>query len=260
MSITSFLSKVNIVLTDTSHPGNIGSAARAMKNMGLQQLSLVNPFIFPSDHATALSAGGKDILHNANVYHSLAEALQNNKIVFGTSARERYLTKPILNPDQCSNLVYDFLLSGKSVAIVFGNEKTGLSNDELDLCHYQIKVPTSSEYSSLNLAAAVQIISYQVFSHCLAKYDQDITVIPEVKNKKEQLNRDNIIYPDHQQLELFFDYLQNLLLQIGFLHKHNKLSIMRKLRRFFMRSKLEENELNIFRGIFKLLMQNFVKK
>ena len=149
---------IRIVLVNTSHPGNIGGAARAMKNMGLSRLYLVAPQEYPSDKAVWRSAGATDVLDDAVVVETLDEAIAGCSLVVGTSARERRIPWPLLDPRQCGESVWAEAGSHE-VAIVFGREDRGLTNDELQKCHYHVAIPANPDYSSLNLAMAVQILA-----------------------------------------------------------------------------------------------------
>ena len=153
------LSHIKIVLVETSHPGNIGAVARAMKNMNMTNLCLVTPKIFPCAEATSRAAGSDDILARAQVYESVQEAIADCQLVIGASARSRTISWPEISPRECADLsvIKD---ADKKVAIIFGRENSGLKNHELDLCHYLLRIPCNTEYSSLNIAAAVQVVCY----------------------------------------------------------------------------------------------------
>ena len=176
---------IRIVLVETTHPGNIGAAARAMKTMGFYDLHLVRPKIFPHADATARAAGADDILESAKMHESLADALSECSIVFATSARIRTLPCPMLSPSEAIPEIIEFAARQVSVALVFGRESSGLTNEELDLCNKMITIPTGDQFSSLNLASAVQIICYEVFK--LIKGDDH-------KNQKFICLANNFIY------------------------------------------------------------------
>ena len=152
---------IRIVLVHTSHPGNIGAAARAMKTMNLQHLVLVSPKCYPHPDAIARAAGADDILHHCEVVDTLSEAIADAQLVIGTSARMRHLSWPQLTPRECGQTAVRHA-QDQDVAIVFGREKSGLSNDELQLCHYHVQIPCNPDYASLNLGAAVQVLAYEV--------------------------------------------------------------------------------------------------
>ena len=229
------ISDPNFILLNTSHPGNIGATARAMKNMGLDRLSLVAPLIFPSAEATARASGADDLLANASVYSTLAEAISDAVLVVGASARTRALPVPILNPRECAQLIYK-QPDVQRIAVLFGNEQSGLSNQELDQCHYLVQIPTNPDYSSLNLAAAVQVIAYEL----------QVAAI-------EMKGLDNAIEtPDYatvEQVEQFYRHLEQTLIEIDFLNPSNPKYLMRRMRRLFGRVRLDDNEVNILRGI-----------
>ena len=229
------ISDPNFILLNTSHPGNIGATARAMKNMGLGRLSLVAPLIFPSAEATARASGADDLLANASVYSTLAEAISDAVLVVGASARTRALPVPILNPRECAQLIYK-QPDVQRIAVLFGNEQSGLSNQELDQCHYLVQIPTNPDYSSLNLAAAVQVIAYEL----------QVAAI-------EMKGLDNAIEtPDYatvEQVEQFYRHLEQTLVEIDFLNPANPKHLMRRMRRLFGRVRLDDNEVNILRGI-----------
>lgn len=165
------LNSVRIVLVNTSDCRNIGSAARAMKTMGLSQLVLVDPIEMPNGQAQALSAGATDVLANAKVVSTLEEAITDCGLVVGTSARSRTLPWPMLDPRECGEKLISEV-SEYPVALVFGRESSGLTNDELQLCHFHVQIPANPEYSSLNLAMAVQTLSYEVRMAFLAQDKQ----------------------------------------------------------------------------------------
>ena len=232
------LSHFKIVLVETSHPGNIGAAARAMKNMTMSELCLVSPKIFPSADATSRASGADDILSSAVVYDSLQEAVADCHVVLGASARDRTISWPELTARECAD---KFVSSAESIkiALVFGRENSGLKNHELDLCHYLLRIPCNSEYSSLNLAAAVQVVCYELFVASGQKIESTIG------------DKDDESLATMKQMELFYEHLQQTLADIGFLHVDKSQSIMRRLRRIFNRIALDTKELDILRGILR---------
>ncbi|WP_337842964.1 tRNA (cytosine(32)/uridine(32)-2'-O)-methyltransferase TrmJ [Rheinheimera sp.] len=231
------LEQIRIVLVETSHTGNIGSVARAMKTMGLSQLVLVSPKELPDGQAYALSAGASDVLANARVVDSLAQAIADCRLVIGTSHKPKSQDHQVLNPRQAAELTVPELTNGP-VAIVFGRESNGLSNDELRLCHYHLCIPTSAEYTSLNLAMAVQVVSYEMRMALLAQ-----------QPAQDQASEEKTSYPTSEQLEGFYQHLQTTLDQTGFIIRAHPGHIMIKLRRLFTRARPDEIELNILRGI-----------
>ena len=230
-------SSVRFVLFEPTHPGNVGAAARAIKTMGFDQLTLVNPLSHPDPEASARASGALDVLESATLATSLAEAVGDCGMVIGASARHRRLGIAELDPRECARL----LLEGsreKPAAIVFGPERAGLTNAELDLCQAIVYIPANPDYSSLNLAAAVQIIAWELRSAAGARRDASPPEAPPATV---------------QDMELFYEHLQRVLLASGFLDPANPRNLMRRLRRLFNRSRLDRNELNILRGILAAL-------
>jgi len=230
------LENIRIILVNTSHTGNIGSAARAMKTMGLSQLVLVDPVQPPDEKSTALAAGANDILANLRIVPTLAEAISDCSLVIGTSARSRTLSWPMLDPRQAGQQLADGALN-KTVALVFGRERTGLTNEELQQCHYHVNIPANPEYSSLNVAMAVQTLCYEIRMSWLAQ--QETVVSPADENE----------YPPQASMELFYTHLEETLHQTQFLHSDHPGHVMMRLRRMFTRLRPDNNELNILRGI-----------
>ncbi|HHQ4656267.1 TPA: tRNA (cytosine(32)/uridine(32)-2'-O)-methyltransferase TrmJ [Aeromonas hydrophila] len=229
------LDQIRIVLVNTSHTGNMGSAARAMKTMGLSQMVLVDPQAQPDDNAYALAAGASDLLANARIVSTLDEAIADCGLVIGTSARSRTLSWPMLDPREAGEkLVTEGM--PHPVALVFGRERTGLTNDELQKCHYHVAIAANPEYSSLNLAMAVQTLCYEVRMHWL---------------QQEQVGETDMVvdYPSAEQLEGFYQHLEQTLLKTGFIADDHPGQVMSKLRRLFNRARPEAVELNILRGI-----------
>jgi tRNA (cytidine32/uridine32-2'-O)-methyltransferase len=223
---------IRIVLVETSCPGNIGAAARAMKTMCLTRLYLVRPKNFPHAKATARASGGADVLAQSVICESLDKALSEVRLVVGTSARERTLTWPRLDPRQCARKLIGESAVGE-VALVFGRERTGLTNVELDRCHYVASIPCNPSYGSLNLAAAVQVMAYEVMmSLCEPVADAAGEPVAPVG-----------------EVELFYRHLEETLVALRFLDPENPRYLMRRLRRLFNRTRLTSNEVNILRGI-----------
>ena len=223
---------VRIVLIETSHPGNIGAAARAMKNMCLDKLYLVKPKDFPSAVATARASGADDVLANAVCCETLQEAVKDCSLVVGASARLRSVNWPELNPRQCAELVNVEEKNG-GVAIIFGREDSGLSNEELDKCQYLVHIPTNAEYSSLNIAAAIQVICYELH---LASQE----AVDEVSTEPRASGA---------QMEGFFQHMESALKEIGFLKPPSCQKLIRRLRRLYNRAQLDETDINILRGV-----------
>ena len=236
------LQNIRIVLVETSHTGNMGSVARAMKTMGLTNLWLVNPLVKPDSQAIALAAGASDVIGNAQIVDTLDEALAGCSLVVGTSARSRTLPWPMLDPRECG---LKSIAEGQHapVALVFGRERVGLTNDELQKCHYHVAIAANPEYSSLNLAMAVQVIAYEVRMAWLATQEK------QVEPKEETA------YPLVDDLERFYGHLEQTLLSTGFIREGHPGQVMNKLRRMFTRARPESQELNILRGILASIEQ-----
>ncbi len=240
------LNSIRIVLVNTTHPGNIGGVARAMKNMGLSSLYLVDPKDYPSERAQWRASNAVDVLQSAKVVDTLDEAIADCGLVIGTSARERRIPWPLVTPRECADRSYHES-STHPVAIVFGREDRGLTNDELHKCNFHVHIPSNPEYSSLNLAAAVQVIAYELRMTCLniqqgKAIHFDDWDMPPAKN---------------QALEHYYEHLQATLEKIKFLDPDNPRQTMTRLKRLYSRVRLDEMELNILRGVLTA-MQNFV--
>ncbi|EHU4916850.1 tRNA (cytosine(32)/uridine(32)-2'-O)-methyltransferase TrmJ [Vibrio vulnificus] len=241
------LDKVKVVLVGTSHSGNIGSAARAMKVMGLSQLVLVQPECEVDAQAIALASGAADIALNALVVSSLEEAVADCALVVGSSARSRTLEWPMLEPFECAE---KFVQEGQTshVALVFGRERTGLTNDELQRCHYHVCIPANPEYSSLNLAMAVQTLSYEIRMAYL-------------RHQQSQFEPQDVAeYPRHNELELFYQHLEKVLQTTEFVRADQPNQVMNKMRRLFSRARPEAQELNILRGILTSVEKSINKQ
>ena len=230
------LHNIRIVLVETSHTGNMGSTARAMKTMGLTNLYLVNPLVKPDSQAISLAAGASDVIGNATIVDTLDEALAGCSLVVGTSARSRTLPWPMLEPRECG-VKCSQAAESAPVALVFGRERVGLTNEELQKCNYHVCIPANPEYSSLNLAMAVQLIAYEVRVAWLDQQQRGQPPAPEEA------------YPLVDDLERFYGHLEQVLLQTGFIRPQHPGQVMSRLRRLFTRARPETQELNILRGI-----------
>jgi tRNA (cytidine32/uridine32-2'-O)-methyltransferase len=231
------LDNIRIVLVNTTHPGNIGGAARAMKNMGLSQLCLVAPVKFPDEQARWRAASAGDLLDSATVVDSVAEAIADCQFVVGTSARERRLPWPLLDPRACARRL-DGLSGREQVAVLFGREDRGLLNEELQLCNLHLHIPTDQAYSSLNLAMAVQIVCYEL---------RMLLVEPQLpRDEDEQWDTP---FATAENMERFYVHLEQGLADIEFLDPAAPRQLMARLRRLYGRVRLDEMELNILRGI-----------
>lgn len=227
-------SSIRIVLVATSHPGNIGSTARAMKTMGLHRLYLVTPKLFPDPRAHEMSAGAYDVLSEAIVTDSLTEALKGCRLVLATSARPRDIALPGMTPAETATLVAD-TQDGTEIAIVFGREHAGLTNDELLQCHYHVNIPSNPDFSSLNLAQAVQIVAYELRMKLLSP-----VAFVEMRADMQATIDD---------VEQFYEHLREVLIEIDFLKPSNPKRLLQRIRRMYNRTKLEVMEVNILRGI-----------
>lgn len=235
----SYLDNIKIVLVETSHTGNMGSAARAMKTMGLSNLCLVNPIIKPDSQSISLAAGASDIIKQAQIFSSLEAAVADCSLVIGTSARPRSLQWPNLTPKECGDKIIAEACRHAQVALVFGRERVGLTNDELQKCHFHVSIPANPDYSSLNLAMSVQVLSYEIRMSLLSAQEASI------KLDEQDINE----YPKDEDIERFYQHLEQTLLQTGFINPHHPGQIMGRLRRLFTRARIEQQELNILRGI-----------
>lgn len=234
----SLLNNIRIVLVNTSHPGNIGAAARAMKNMGLSRLTLVDPKDYPSLEAISRSVGAVDLLDNAVVAKDLSEAISGCVWVAGTSARLRTIEWPILEPRECVQKSLENIEQG-DIAIVFGRENSGLTNEEMEKCNALLHIPTNPDFSSLNLAAAVQVVCYE--------YRLALTENKAAKHKGNKHRYDALA--NASQLEGMYGHLHQVLDYLGFFGSNNPDIVMRRLKGLFNRAGTTQRELSIVRGI-----------
>ncbi|RLA08574.1 MAG: hypothetical protein DRQ51_01995 [Gammaproteobacteria bacterium] len=230
------LNSISLVLLNTSHPGNIGAAARSMKTMAIENLILVQPNKPLSPIAIARSSGAKRILENAKIYDNINDALTDKKYIFGTTARNRYFNQKILSPQDSGKKIIKYSMQDLSSAIIFGNERTGLSNEDVQKCHYLIKIPTTDNFSSLNLASAVQIISYEIYKQYL-----------KTQKNNRKIDKKIIEIADYSKLTKMIEHLQNTLKSLNFYSPQ----ITQKLQRYFLQNPPTDEIINIFRGIFK---------
>jgi len=235
------LQGVRVVLINTTHPGNIGASARAMKVMGLTRLHLVTPKIFPHADATARASGADELLQHATLHASLDSAIAGCGLVLGTSARLRSLAMPQLDARAAARRALSE--SGQhEVALLFGRERYGLTNEEMQRCHMLVHIPSNPDYSSLNLAQAVQIIGYELRMAALGGDGQVL----------DALGWDPV---DGLQMERFYEHLQQTLIDIRFLNPEQPKKLMMRLRRLFNRARPDQNEINILRGILTAAQQ-----
>ena len=227
------LDNIRIVLINTFHPGNIGAAARAMKNMGLSQLYLVEPEVFPSEEADARAAGAKDLLDSAIVVDSLEEAIADCQLVIGTSARtQRTFDLPLMDARSAAAQIVGEAEQGQ-IALVFGRETMGLHNHELQRCNIHVYIPANPDYPVLNVSQAIQLLCYEVYmaaeNNCFTPSEQP--------------------YPRQKEMELFYQHLERVLHTTRFIIPQHQGKVLEKLRRYFNRSRPEKTELNMLRGI-----------
>lgn len=229
------LNNIRVVLSHTTHPGNIGAAARAMKVMGLQHLYLINPRHFPDAQACAMAAGADDVLHNAVVCSSIDEALQGVVYTVGMTARLRDISIEVKTPREAMPLVAQEAAL-QPVALLFGTEMSGLTNEEVGRSQLLVNIPANPDFSSLNLAAAVQVMAYELSLAAQSFVPQAAVMQPA----------------RHEQVEGFFAHLEKTLLEIGFFTTQNPARMMQRLRRLYARARLESDEVNILRGILSV--------
>ncbi|HSW69856.1 MAG TPA: tRNA (cytosine(32)/uridine(32)-2'-O)-methyltransferase TrmJ [Gammaproteobacteria bacterium] len=227
------LENIRIVLIETSHPGNIGGVARAMKTMGLKNLCLINPKLFPHQKANEMASSAVDVLENAVLVKNLDEALADCHLIVGTSARARTIPWPMLSPRQLAEKIKTES-STMQTAILFGREQSGLTNEELHRCHFHVQIPSHHEYSALNIAAAVQVIAYELYLASLME--------------GESTEWDYAL-GTAQELEGLYVHLEKVLVALDFLNPKAPRQLMTRLRRLFNRARLDVMEINILRGI-----------
>lgn len=229
-------SQLRFVLVRTSHPGNIGSAARAIRTMGFDDLQLVRPARFPDPEATALAVGAPGVLEHAGIHDELPSALAGCHLVMGLSARRRGISLPELSPREAAVQAWETLARGERVAMMFGHEASGLDNQELSHCHAMVRIPSVDDFSSLNLAQAVQVMAYELR---LCSLEEGASAPPEPRDAPA----------DAAQMEQFFVHLADMLDSIGFHKGRSPETIMLRLRKFFQRARPDERELRVLHGI-----------
>lgn len=257
----SLLEKIIIVLVEPSHPGNIGAVARSMKTMGLTQLVLVNPRKFPHVEATSRAAGAEDVLAQARVVSEIRAAIADRTLVLGTSVRDRQVSWPTSEPRQAARGIFDHineLPSDHKVAILFGRENSGLSNEELDLCQQQINIPANPDYSSLNLASAVQLITYELRMKALSleatsnvEVEQEKPLTPIEKRRQRA---------SQEQLDGHLQHLEETMAQLDFIKSGPSTMLMRKLTRLYNKAQLTVEEIQILRGILTAMQEHLPSK
>jgi len=235
------LNEIEIVLSNTTHPGNIGATARAMKVMGLSRLKLVSPRHFPSAEATQRASRADDILANAQVFDGLPQAVASSRLIIGTSARTRNLDARLVTPRELVEIIASDP-ERKPVSFLFGTENSGLTNSELSLCHYHVYIPTNPDYSSLNLASAVQLIAYELRLGLLALGEPDSGLIPASGESESEkiVNR--------EQLQGLLAHFDQVMQQTGYLVPAHGKPLDVRMNRLFNRADITLSELNILRG------------
>lgn len=246
---------IRVVLVETSHSGNIGAVARAMKNMGFSNLWLVNPASFPDETSYARSAGASDVLDKAQVVGTLDEAIDDCVMVMGTSARGRKVPWPVIPPPDAAYKAFEYAPQGP-VALVFGRENHGLSNDELQRCHFHIHIPSNQDYSSLNLAMAVQVVTYELRMHYLRSLEGgggSAQLTPMVAPGDQ--GWDSPLAPV-REVEGLFEHLEKVLVEIEFHRRDNPRQLMSRLRRLLQRAQPDQMEINILRGVLSAIQKS----
>lgn len=227
------LSNVRIVLVETFHPGNIGAAARALKNMGLEQLWLVNPREFPSQEADSRAAGAKDLLERARIVSSVEEAIADCQLVVGTSARERSYDLPLQDLESAATQIWQEAQEGQ-IAILFGRETMGLNNKEMLLCNRHLYIDANPEYPVLNVSQAIQLVCYELRRATRVIDPASLEPAP---------------YPRQHEMVLFFEHLERVLRRVNFIIPQHEGRVLDKLRRYFNRTRPEKAEMGMLRGI-----------
>lgn len=240
------LDRIRIVMVNTTHSGNIGAAARAMKNMGLSRLYLADPLAQIDEEAIQRSSRADDILHNAVICPSLEDAIAGCGLVVGTSARSRSIPWPLMNPRQCAAQSFTAAQAGNDIALVFGRESRGLTNEELQLCNAHVHIPTDESFSSLNVSQAIQVLCYEMR---LAFTDSG--------DDEQQPWGVEWDYPlaTHEQLNGMLQHMEQALIDIGFLDPDTPKQLMARLRRLYLRAGPDKLELNILRGMFAAMQK-----
>lgn len=230
--------KIRIILVNSSQPGNIGGALRAMKNMGLQRLYLVQPKVFPSHRALWRAAGAADLLGQIEICDSFQEAIADCHLVVGTSARQRRIGWPTENPSDAAERLVDEAACQREVALVFGREHSGLTNDELQCCHWHVQIPANPEYTSLNLCAAVQVLTYEL----RLKIMQKLEAVPEADGSWDTE------LANQSEMDYFYQHLEKVMRDTGFYHQNSPKQTISRMRRLFHRIRPDTLEVQILRG------------
>ena len=242
--VNSILSKVNIVLVGTTHPGNIGATARAIKNMGITNLYLVSPKEFPHETAYYRAKAANDILDSAIIFSSLEEAIEGSSMVVGTSARNRKVPWPLKTPRESSHEIISLIKTTDSkVSVVFGREDRGLTNEELSLCSHHVFIPTDPDYSSLNISQAVQVMAYELRMTLLEHLEEGLSQEWDVP------------LAETQELTNLINHFDQIMKEVDFYDQENPRQLLTRVKRFFRRSGIDRMESNIFRGLFSAIQK-----
>jgi TrmH family RNA methyltransferase len=238
--------QIRFVLMRPTHPGNVGGVARAMKTMGLRRLTLVAPLVnLPNEEAIRRAAGAEDILYTADVHEHLDGAIRDCHLIIGTTARKRSINWPQLSPPQAAEKLWQESRHGP-VALLFGQERSGLANPDVERCHYLVRIPTHPDFSSLNLASAAQIMAYEVFL--------------KGHTSPSSTRQDMPQYADQESMYRFYKHLEEVLLELDFPIAKPPVILMRKLIRLFNKARVSDEELQILRGILNAVQQHVAKK
>lgn len=251
-AVAAHLSHVRIVMVNTTLPANIGSALRAMKTMGLNKLVLVAPKTYPHPDIDALAAGAQDLIEKIEIVDTLEQAIQDCHLVFGTSARSRTIPWPLLDVRPAAKEALQAATQQQNIAIVFGREDRGLTNEELALANYHLTIPVNPEYGVLNVAQAIQVICYELRMAALEQNTQQMTVVPDdhMQLKQQQSMEWDEPLVTQKQMEEFYPHLEKMLTEIEFLDPNNPRLLPLRLRRLFGRIQLDRMEYHLLRGIF----------
>lgn len=249
--VSAHLSHVRIVMVNTTLPANIGSALRAMKTMGLSKLILVAPKTYPHPDIDALAAGATDLIEQIEIVSTLEDAIQDCHLVFGTSARSRTIPWPLLDARPAAEKSLQAVLNDQQeVAIVFGREDRGLTNEELALANYHVTIPVNNDYGVLNVAQAIQVICYELRMATLALVEQkDNTEATMPVTETESMQWDESLVT-HEQMQQFYPHIEKMLAEIEFMDPKNPRLLPLRLRRLFGRIQLDRMEYHLLRGIF----------
>lgn len=238
--VQDFLKRIRIVLIRTTEAGNIGSAARAMKTMGLSRLALVEPAGFPSARATARASGADDLLADAMVVEELEQALGGCNLIMGTSVRLRDLPWPLLGPREAAEKAWEHRQTQGDVAVVFGSERSGMTNQEMDHCHFQIRIPANSDYSSLNLAASVQVIAYEMRMVQMLSAGEGIEQVEEAPATCDEM-------------KYFYEHFFDVMRRVGYYRPQQPKLLKRRVMRLFNRAMMTHPEVQIMRGFLGMI-------